>query len=347
MAIKLKKLDEQVIVITGATSGIGLATARMAADAGAKLVLAARDADALDALAHEMRQVYRAEVATVAADVGKPDDVARIGKTAIDQFGRVDTWINNAGVSVYGKNEYVALEDMRHVMQTNFWGVVNGSLEAVRLLKAHGGGALINLGSETSDRSIALQGTYSASKQAVKGFTESLRMELQQDKAPISVTLIKPASIDTPFTQHAKNYMEMEPTLPPPVYAPELVARTILHAAETPQRDLFVGGRARAVSVAGQFMPRSLDRLMRATIFRQQQSEEPSSPTRRDSLYAPVPEHELRQRNKSAAPAERNLTTAFQMRSGATRTVLLGGALLAAWTLMRRPGRPGRRLWHA
>jgi short-subunit dehydrogenase len=347
MAIKLKKLDEQVIVITGATSGIGLATARMAADAGAKLVLAARDADALDGLAHEMRQLRRAEVATVKADVGVAEDVARIGRTAIDQFGRVDTWINNAGISVYGKTEDVALEDMQRVMQTNFWGVVNGSLEAVRLMKAHGGsgGAIINVGSEVSRRAIPLQGTYSASKHAVKAFTESLRMELDKDKAPISLTLIKPASIATPFTQHAKNYMEMEPALPPPIYAPELVAKTILHAAETPERDLYVGGRAKAIAVAAQLMPRSLDGLMRAMLFRQQQSAKRSSPTRRDALYAPVPEHELRQRDESSGkPSESNLYTAFQMRSGATKTVLLGGALLAAWALMRRPA---RRMWHA
>jgi short-subunit dehydrogenase len=345
MAIKLKKLDEQVIVVTGATSGIGLATARAAAEAGARLVLVARDADALDALAHEMRQLRRAEVATVKADVGNPADVARIGQTAIEQFGRVDTWINNAGVSVYGKNEEVALEDMQQVMQTNFWGVVNGSLEAVRLLKAHGGGAIINVGSEVSSRAIPLQGTYSASKHAVKAFTESLRMELEKENAPISLTLVKPASIATPFTQHAKNYMEMEPALPPPIYAPELVARTILYAAETPERDLFVGGRSKAMAVAAQLMPRSLDGLMRALLFRQQQSAKPSSPTRRDALYEPVPEHELRQRSEQAAkPIEHNLATSLQMHAGATKTVLLGGALLAAWALLRRPP---RRLRHA
>lgn len=340
MTIKLKKLDEQVIVLTGATSGIGLATARMAAEAGARLVLAARDADALDALAHEIRQLHRTEVATVAADVGLPDDVARIGNTAVDQFGRVDTWINNAGISVYGKNEDVALEDMQRVMQTNLWGVVNGSLEAVRLLKAHGGGAIINLGSETSERAIALQGTYSASKQAVKAFTESLRIELEKDKAPISVTLVKPASIDTPFTQHAKNYMDMEPTLTPPVYAPDRVARAILRAAGTPARDLIVGGRARAMSVAGQLMPRPLDRLLRALVFRQPRSDQPSSPTRRDSLHAPVPEHELRQRNDAYdTPTGYRRYSAEQMRAGAARTMLLGGALLAAWALTRRPAR--------
>jgi short-subunit dehydrogenase len=345
MSVKLKKLDEQVIVLTGATSGIGLATARAAAEAGARLVLAARDGDALDTLAHEMRQ-RGAEVATVAADVGDEADVKRIGQAAIDKFGRVDTWINNAGISVFGKNEEVSLEDMQRIMQTNFWGVVNGSLEAVRLLKLHGGGALINLGSEAADRSIPLQGTYSASKHAVKAFTESLRMEVEKDKAPISVTLIKPAGIDTPFAQHAKNYMEMEPTLPPPVYAPELVAKTILYAATTPERDLFVGGRAKAMSLGAQIMPRTLDRVMRATVFRQQQSEKPSPPNRRDALHDPVPEQELRQRgNISPNPAETNLYTQLQFHPGATRTVLLGGALLAAaWALTRKPG---RRLWPA
>lgn len=350
MASKLKKLNEQVIVLTGATSGIGLATARMAAEAGAKLVLAARDADALDGLAHEMRQLRRAEVATVKADVGDPADVARIGQAAIDQFGRIDTWINNAGISVYGKCEEVALEDMQRVMQTNLWGVVNGSLEAVRRLKANGGGAIINVGSEVSDRSIPLQGTYSASKQAVKAFTDSLRMELEKDQVPVSITLVKPASIDTPFTQHAKNYMDMEPALPPPLHAPELVARAILSAAEAPKRDLFVGGRARAVSMAAQLMPRSLDGVMRAMAFRQQQTDKPSSPTRRDSLHAPVPEHELRERNKPSdgAAAEHTAYTSSQTRSTASKAVLLGGALLAAWALTRRPARhAARRLRHA
>jgi short-subunit dehydrogenase len=340
MSVKLKKLNEQVIVLTGATSGIGLVTARKAAEAGARLVLAARDGDALDTLAQELRQ-RGVEVATVAADVGDPADVERIGKTAIERFGRVDTWVNNAGISVFGTIEQVSLEDMHRVMQTNFWGVVHGSLQAVKLMKRRGG-AIINVGSEASDRSVALQGTYAASKHAVKAFTESLRMELEKDKAPISLTLIKPAGIDTPFTYHAKNYMEYEPNLPPPIYAPELVAGTILHAAQTPERDLFVGGRAKVMSVTAALMPRPLDRLMRAMIFRQQQQTDVrASPTRRDALHAPDPGRELSERN-GALPHhtfERSPYTAYQMRSGPVKTVLLGGALLAAWGLMRRPGR--------
>jgi short-subunit dehydrogenase len=347
MSVKLKKLNEQVIVLTGATSGIGLVTARKAADAGARLVLAARDGDALDTLAQELRQ-RGVQVATVAADVGNPADVERIGRTAIERFGRVDTWINNAGISVFGTNEQVSLEDMQRVMQTNFWGVVHGSLEAVRLMKPRDGGAIINLGSEASDRSVALQGTYAASKHAVKAFTESLRMELEKEKAPISLTLIKPAGIDTPFTFHAKNYMDYEPDLPPPIYAPELVAGAILHAAQTPERDLFVGGRAKMMSVTAGLVPRPLDRLMRAMIFRQQQQTDvPSSPARHDALHAPDREHELQERNGTLPhhTFERSSYTAYQMRSGPVKTVLLGGALLAAWGLMRRPGR--QIVWHA
>jgi short-subunit dehydrogenase len=338
MGYKLKKLDQQVIVITGATSGIGLATARMAAEAGAKLVLAARDGDALDTLAHEMRQ-RGVEVATVAADVGEAGDVERIGKAAIERYGRVDTWINNAGGSVYGTNEQVALADMERVMQTNLWGCVNGSLEAVKLMKASGGGALINLGSEVSDRAIPLQGTYAASKHAIKAFTESLRMELDKENAPISVTLIKPSAIATPFAEHAKNYMDHEPALPPPNYAPELVAEAILHAAVKPERELFVGGHAKASSVLGGLMPRAMDRFMRGSMFDQQQSDKLSRNGRTDSLHAPDAAQQLRSRNRSPAKVtESSPYTAFEMQSAPVKVALFGGVLLAGWALIGRPG---------
>jgi short-subunit dehydrogenase len=338
MSVKLKKLNEQVIVVTGATSGIGLATARMAAEAGARLVLVARDADALDTLAHEMRQ-RGSQAITVAADVGDAADVERIGKAAIDAYGHVDTWVNNAGGSVYGNNEEVALEDMQRVMQTNLWGCVNGSLQAVKLMKPRGGGALINLGSEVSDRSLPLQGTYAASKHAIKAFTESLRMELEKESAPISVTLIKPSAIATPFAEHAKNYMEHEPALPPPNYAPEIVAEAILHAAEHPGRELYAGGHAKAASVLGRFMPRAMDKFMNASMFSQQQSSRPSKPGRKDALHAPDAAQELRARNRSSARvSESSPYTAFEMKPGAVKAALVGGVLLAGWALAGRPG---------
>ncbi len=330
MAVNLRKIDEQVMVITGATSGIGLTTARMAADQGARLVLAARSADALDQLASELRR-KGTQVATVAADVGKQEDVERIGQTAMERFGRIDTWVNNAGISIFGRLEEVAIEDQQRLMQTNFWGVVYGSLEAVKRMKTRGGGALINLGSEVSDRAIPLQGIYAASKHAVKAYTDALRLELEKDGAPISVTLVRPAAIDTMFTVHAKNYMDKEPALPSPIYAPELVAEAILYAARHPKRDIYVGGLSRLAAVGEFTMPRS---------FRQQQSGQHSAPGRRDALHAPDQSSELRQRQGMGAVHEHSPYTALALRSKPLAAAVLGGgALFAAWGLSRRLAR--------
>jgi short-subunit dehydrogenase len=334
MAIQLKPVDEQVIVITGATSGIGLTTARMAAEQGAKLVLAARNSDALDQLAAELR-LGGAQVAVVPADVGFPDDVARIGAAAIAQFGRIDTWVNNAGISVYGRLEDTPLEDQLRVFQTNYWGVVHGTLEAVKYLRQRGGGAVINLGSEVSDRAVPLQGTYSASKHAVKAFTDALRMELEREHVPISLTLIKPAAIDTLFPVHAKNLMDKEPALPPPVYAPELVARAILHAASHPVRDQFIGGAAKIISLGAQAMPRLMDRYMRTSMFTQQQGRRDSAAGRHDALHAADPAQELKQRgNGVPRVVERSPYTALSMKKGvAVPALVSAGVLFAGWRL--------------
>ena len=272
MTVALKPLREQVIVITGASSGIGLTTARMAAAAGAKVVLAARNHDALSRLEREIN-ASGGESCHVDADVGSEADVQRVAEQAIERFGGFDTWVNNAGVTVYGRLEEVQNEDHRRLFETNFWGVVYGSLAAVKHLKSRGtGGAVINVGSTLSDRSIPLQGVYCASKHAVKGFTDSLRMELEEAGYPIAVTLIKPAAIDTPYTEHAKNYMPVEPQNPAPVYAPETVARAILHAATHVERDIFVGAAGKVFSVREKLAPRLTDLYMEKMLFKQQQT---------------------------------------------------------------------------
>jgi short-subunit dehydrogenase len=332
MATTLKPLASQVIVITGATSGIGLTTARMAARKGAKLVLAARDQDALDQLVDELKR-QGADALAVPTDVGVRDEVTALGAAAIQRFGRIDTWVNNAGISIYGRNQDVPLEDHHRLFQTNFWGVVHGSLTALELMKK--GGALINLGSELSDVSVPLQGMYAASKHAVKGFTDSLRMEIEKDGVPISVTLIKPAGIDTMFTSHARNYMTNEPELPAPLYAPELAADAILYAAEHRQRDVFVGGASRMMSLEGMTMPRTLDKIMNLLMFRQQQAKRPSAPGRTDALYHPNGQ-ELRQR-QGGRPSKVHESSPYTYLSTRGKPIamslLVGGALLAAWKI--------------
>ena len=283
MAVQLKNLNEQVIVLTGATSGIGLVTARMAAERGAKLVLAARNEETLKQLTDEINR-SGGEAVYVTADVGSEGDVKKIAAEALNKFGNFDTWINNAGISIYGKLEDVPIEDFRQLFETNFWGVVYGSLVAARNLQLNGG-AIINVGSTLSDRAIPLQGMYCASKHAVKGFTDALRMELEGDQLPISVTLIKPAAIDTPYKEHARNYLSTEPENPPPVYAPDTVAEAILYCAENPVRDLFVGGAAKAHSLMGKYAPRLTDKVMSATYLGQTRSSEPAKPHTQESLY--------------------------------------------------------------
>lgn len=280
--MKLKPVSEQVILITGATSGIGLTTARMAAKKGARMVLVARNREALEELTGELT-TSGARAIYAEADVADEAALQKAAQEAIQRFGRIDTWVNNAGVSIYGKITEISLEDQRRLFETNFWGVVIGSRIAVEHMSSRGG-ALINVGSVLSDRAISLQGTYSASKHAVKGFTDALRMELEQDKLPISVSLIKPSGINTPYTEHAKNYMDQEATLPPPVYAPDLVAEAILHCAENNVRD-FTVGEGKFLGAIGHLAPRLMDKIMEKDMSQRQFKDNPKPSSQADSLY--------------------------------------------------------------
>ena len=244
----LKPLKDQAIVVTGATSGIGLATARRAAKAGACVFLIARGENDLKALCEEL-QGQGARVAWAAADVADYDALAEAADKCRRLFGGFDTWVNNAGVSIFGPIRETTLEDQRRLFETNYWGLVNGSLVAAEHLRERpAGGAIINVGSILSDAPIPIQGVYSASKHAVKGFTNALRMELIRDGAPISLSLVKPSAIDTPYNRHARNITGQAMQNPQPVYATHVVADTILYCASHPIREITVGGGGRLIA---------------------------------------------------------------------------------------------------
>jgi len=286
MAFTHKPLREQVIVLTGASSGIGLATAQAAARAGARLVLAARSEETLRDICERLNAMGGTEVVPVVADVGVRQDVQRIALTAIERFGRIDTWVNNAGVSIYGRIDQVSEEDSRRLFDTNFWGVVNGSLAALPHLRA-GGGALINVGSEVSDACIPLQGMYVASKHAVKGFTDALRIEIEElDKAPVTITLIQPTAVDTPYPEHAANYMDREPKLPTPQIEPEKVAEAILEAATKGGRDVTVGVMAKLNTAMAKVLPSVADKMSARQAERQLEDEPPQHDPQ-GNLYRP------------------------------------------------------------
>ena len=269
-------MAEQVFVITGASSGIGLSTARMAARHGAAVMLVARDGEALAHVVDEIR-AKGGRAAFHAADVARREELEAAAVRPVAEFGKLDTWVNVAGLTIYGRLEEVDDADHRRLMETNFWGLVYGSLTAVAAMRARGG-VLVNVGSIASDVSFPMQGMYCASKHAVKGFTDALRMELIDDGAPIDVVLLKPSSIDTPLPGRARNYMDREPKLPPPVYRPEVVASAILELAVHPRREVSAGVSGPVLNTFKGLAPDLFDRTASLVIALQRRSEGPRHP---------------------------------------------------------------------
>jgi short-subunit dehydrogenase len=340
--MKLKPLDQQTIVITGGSSGIGLATALMAAKRGAQVVVVSRSEDALARVcAAIQRDGGRADY--VVADVGVRDEVRNVVETVVDRHGGFDTWVNNAGAAAYAKLEEISDDDHERMFQTNYWGVVYGSTEALKHLRRHGD-ALINMGSISSDMPAPILGGYTATKHAVKGFTDSLRLELLHDDAPVSVTLIQPSGMHTPFRQHAKNYMDRASKVPPPVYAPELVAQAVLHAAGHPIRSVIVGGVGRLMTWGARFFPGVTDPVYSEAFFK----------TAKDPNRAPRPSTGGLHRSGSdgtlygdqSDPMRRqSIYTTFQTKPWTTVAAVAGmgiaGAALTAYVM--RPTRLGSR----
>jgi len=340
MKIQLKPIGEQVIVITGASSGIGLVTARMAAARGARVVLAARNARDLGDAVHRIRSEGGRAVRVV-ADVSDEAQVAAIAETAVAEFGAIDTWINDAAVAMYGRIMDLDTADMRRQVEVNFWGTVYGARAAVPHL-AREGGALINVASAVADRAIPLQGIYCAAKHAIKAFTDTLRMELEEAGTPVSVTLAKPGSIDTPFFQKARTLLGVEPQPVPPVYAPDVVAEALLHCAEHPVRDIVIGGMGKVIQLAA-LAPRVTDTYMERTTFDSQRTDQPVADGRGDNLYVPL-DHDGGERGHTwtGRTKESSLYTWAALNPGTAVLALAGAAAMAAGARALRSPSPRR-----
>jgi NAD(P)-dependent dehydrogenase (short-subunit alcohol dehydrogenase family) len=281
-----RPLSQQVIVIVGASSGMGLCAAEEAARRGAKVVLAARNERDLNAAVERIRRAG-GEALAVPTDVTVYEQVESLARQAVDEFGRIDTWVNNAAVSMYATFKESSLEDFRRIVETNFFGVVHGTKAALPHLEATEG-TLICVGSTLSDRGVPLQGAYCGAKHAIKGWLDSLRVELMKEGSKVRITLIKPSSIDTPLFNKAKTQMGVMPQPIPPIYRPELAAEAILWAAEHPKRDLFVGGAGKGLSVAERINSRIVDFQQLYQGFDSQKSEWPKSVDAPNNLYGPV-----------------------------------------------------------
>jgi NAD(P)-dependent dehydrogenase (short-subunit alcohol dehydrogenase family) len=260
-----KAIGEQVVVIAGAPSGMGLASAKDFASRGAKVVMAARNQGEIEREAQEIRNAG-GEAIGVECDVSVYEQVQQLANRAVAEFGRIDTWVHNAAVSMYGTFKQASLEDFRRIMEVNFLGNVHGAKAALPYLEQTGG-AFISIGSALSDRGVPLQGAYCASKHALKGWLDSLRVELQAEGSLVRVTLVKPSSINTPLFKKAKTLMGVEPQPIPPVYDVHLAVDAIRFAAENDVRDVFVGGAGKFLSVAERISPVLVDWHMRRNGF--------------------------------------------------------------------------------
>jgi NAD(P)-dependent dehydrogenase (short-subunit alcohol dehydrogenase family) len=279
---------KQVVVITGASAGVGRATVRAFARHGADIGLLARGADGLEAARREV-EGCGGRALVLPADVADADQVEAAAERVERELGPIDVWVNNAMVSVFSPVKELQADEVKQVTDVTYLGVVYGTLAALRRMLPRDCGTIVQIGSALAYRGIPLQSAYCGAKHAIQGFTESLRCELLHDHNRVHVTMVQLPAMNTPQFDWVKSRLPREPQPVPPIYEPEIAADAIVWAATHRRREPSVGGPTVAAIVGNKIAPGLFDRYLAKTGYDSQQTDQPVDPNRRDNLWAPLP----------------------------------------------------------
>jgi NAD(P)-dependent dehydrogenase (short-subunit alcohol dehydrogenase family) len=320
-----------VVVITGASSGVGRATARAFGARRARIGLLARGRDGLEAARAEVEEAGGAAL-VLPTDVADDAAVDAAAAAVEREYGPIDVWVNNAMVSVYSPVAELEADEVRRVTETTYLGTVHGTLAALRRMLPRDRGVIVQVGSALAYRAIPLQAAYCGAKHAIQGFTESLRIELLHDQSAVRVTMVQLPALNTPHFSVVKSRLPRHPQPVPPIYQPELAAQAILFAAdEADRRELWVGGSTVRTLLADKVVPGLLDRYLARTGYQAQQSDARADPARPDNLWEPVPGD----RGIHGVFDDQARAESVQFSLARHKNLLLGGALAAALVARR------------
>jgi NAD(P)-dependent dehydrogenase (short-subunit alcohol dehydrogenase family) len=284
--MNLKPINQQVVAVVGASSGIGRDTALKFAQKGAKVVVSARSQEGLATLVEEIRQ-QGGDAIAVPADVADFQQVKEVADKTVAHFGRLDSWVHTAATGMFAPFDQITPDEFKRVIDVNLMGQVYGAMAALPYLKQEGRGSLIHITSVEARRSLPLQSPYSSSKHGTEGFLDALRLELKHEGYQINVANILPAVINTPFYNKGKTKLGVKPTGTPPYYNPSLVSEAILYAAEHPVRDYVVGDIGRIIDVVQRISPGLVDAALLAIGFATQKTNEVKAEDP-NNLYEPI-----------------------------------------------------------
>ncbi|MGZ4597042.1 MAG: SDR family oxidoreductase [Actinomycetes bacterium] len=281
-------MPPQVVVVTGASAGIGRAVAQAYGRRGAKVALLARGEQGLDGAAEDVRRGGGTAL-VIPTDTADAAQVFAAADRVEAELGEIDVWVNDAFTSVFSPFEQISPEEYRRVTEVSYLGYVYGTMAALQKMKPRDRGTVVQVGSALAYRGIPLQTAYCGAKHAIQGFHEALRCELIHERSNVHVTMVQMPAVNTPQFSWVLSRLPRHPQPVPPIYQPEVAADAVLHAADHPKRrEYWVGGTTAATLAANALAPGLLDRYLGRTGFDAQQTDEPRDPNAPENLWAPA-----------------------------------------------------------